>query len=317
MAPAKSVTIATLIESYAKRLELEWIAGHEGAHTAIVPPGADVTRISLIGHLNFIHPHRIQALGNSEFEYLDGLAKGALDDTLASLFSGASVAVIITDGHKPPDYLVAQAALRQIPLFVSQLATDKLIDHVSYYLSAMLADKIIVHGVFMDVMGIGVLLTGESAVGKSELALELISRGHRLIADDAPEFSRTSPDTLFGTCPEILHDFLEVRGLGVINIRAMFGDSAIKRGKNLRLVVNLTPGKIEEMAGLDRLHGSRHTRQILEVDIAEINLPVAPGRNLAVLVEAAARSQILHHNGYDPTDDFIERQRKFMDRGTP
>jgi HPr kinase/phosphorylase len=314
--PTTSVTIATLVESYAKRLELEWVTGHEGAHTPIIPPGSDLSRISLIGHLNFIHPHRIQALGHSEFEYLDGLDKEVLEETLLNLFSGASVAVIVTDGHEPPDYLVAHAARQGTPLFTSRLATDKLIDHVSYYLSAMLADKIIVHGVFMDVMGIGVLLTGESAVGKSELALELISRGHRLIADDAPEFSRTSPDTLYGTCPELLHDFLEVRGLGVLNIRAMFGDSAIKKGKNLRLVVNLTPGRIEEMAGFDRLQGSRHVRQILEVDVAEIHLPVAPGRNLAVLVEAAARGQILHHNGYDATEDFIARQHRYLERGS-
>lgn len=312
---APSVTIATLVESYAKRLELEWVAGREGEHRSIVPAGTDPARISLIGHLNFIHPHRIQALGRSEFDYLNGLDPDMVDATLASLFSGASVAVVVTEGQTPPAYLAERATQTGTALLSSGLATDKLIDHVSYYLSAMLADKIIVHGVFMDVMGIGVLLTGESAVGKSELALELISRGHRLIADDAPEFSRTSPDTLFGTCPEILADFLEVRGLGVLNIRSMFGDSAIKKGKNLRLIVNLTPGNYEQLTGLDRLHGSRHVRQLLEVDVAEIHLPVAPGRNLAVLVECAARNQILHHNGYDAADDFVERQRRFLERG--
>ena len=223
--------------------------------------------------------------------------------------------MVVTDSHTPPQYLVERAEQSETPLFASRLATDKLIDHVSYYLSAMLADKIILHGVFMDVMGIGVLLSGESAVGKSELALELISRGHRLIADDAPEFSRTSPDTLYGTCPEVLRDFLEVRGLGVLNIRAMFGDSAIKNGKNLRLIINLTHGTHEQLAAIDRLHGSRHVRQVMEVDVAEIRLPVAPGRNLAVLVEAAARSQILHHNGYDAPDDFVARQRGFLERG--
>jgi len=308
---APSVTIAKLHASYARRLEMEWLAGHGHGERPLMPPGAEPGRISLIGHMNFIHPHRIQVLGNSEFDYLAGLGKNSLEDTLATLFSGEAAAVIVTDGREVSAEFIARAEAGSIPLFASRLATDKLIDHVSYYLSAMLADKIILHGVFMDVMGIGVLLTGESAVGKSELALELISRGHRLIADDAPEFSRTSPDTLYGACPELLRDFLEVRGLGVLNIRAMFGDSAIKKGKNLRLVVNLmpaAPGTLE----LDRLHGTRHTREILEVEVAEIQLPVAPGRNLAVLVEAAARSQILFHNGYDAAADFVERQRRIM-----
>lgn len=310
----KLVTIATLFESYAQRLELEWVAGREGAGQSVVPEGGDLARISLIGHLNFIHPHRIQALGHSEFDYLESLGKNSLDDTLATLFSGASAAIVVTEGREAPEYLSRRAEEARVPLFRSRLGTDKLIDHLGYYLSAMLADNVIVHGVFMDVMGIGVLLAGGSAVGKSELALELISRGHRLIADDAPEFSRTSPDTLFGTCPDLLRDFLEVRGLGVINIRAMFGDSAIKKGKNLRLIVNLLPANPETMATVDRLHGSRHLREILEVEVAEINLPVAPGRNLAVLVEAAARNQVLIHNGYNAAADFIERQRRTLER---
>ena len=313
---ALTVTIDKLHGSYARRLEMEWLAGHGSGDRPLVPPGTEPGRISLIGHLNFIHPHRIQVLGHSEFEYLSGLAQGAVEDILAALFSEASAAVVITDGQPVSAELIARAEASGTPLFASRLATDKFIDHVSYYLSAMLADKVILHGVFMDVMGIGVLLTGESAVGKSELALELISRGHRLIADDAPEFSRTSPDTLYGACPELLRDFLEVRGLGVLNIRAMFGDSAIKKGKNLRLVVNLTPIVPEGMEP-DRLYGTRHTREILEVEVAEIQLPVAPGRNLAVLVEAAARSQILFHNGYDATADFIARQRQIMNSEAP
>jgi HPr kinase/phosphorylase len=163
----------------------------------------------------------------------------------------------------------------------------------------------------MEVMGTGVLITGPSSIGKSELALELLSRGHRLIADDATEFARRAPDILNGTCPEMLRDFLEVRGLGILNVRAMFGDSAIKRNRNLRLIVKLQ--EMEEAEEMDRLHGSKRMHNIQEVEIPEITLPVGPGRNLAVLLEAAVRNHILNTKGYDASQAFIERQKRRLE----
>ncbi len=164
----------------------------------------------------------------------------------------------------------------------------------------------------MEVMGTGVLITGESSIGKSELALELLTRGHRLIADDAPEFTRIAPDTLNGTCPDMLRDFLEVRGLGILDVRAMFGASAIKENRNLRLIIVLQD--IEEAIKIDRLHGSRHQHTIQGVDVPEVILPVGPGRNLAVLLEAAVRNHILIANGYDASDAFIERQKRRLEQ---
>jgi len=164
----------------------------------------------------------------------------------------------------------------------------------------------------MEVMGTGVLITGESSIGKSELALELLTRGHRLIADDAPEFTRIAPDTLNGTCPDMLRDFLEVRGLGILDVRAMFGASAIKENRNLRLIIVLQD--IEEAVKIDRLHGSRRLRTIQGVDVPEVTLPVGPGRNLAVLLEAAVRNHILIANGYDASDAFIERQKRRLEQ---
>jgi len=152
-------------------------------------------------------------------------------------------------------------------------------------------------------------------VGKSELALELVARGHRLVADDAPIFAKTSPDLLNGRCPEVLRDSLEVRGLGILNIRAMFGDSAIKQNRNLRLILKLVQMTEEQMHNIDRLHGSRTTQNILGVDIPEITLPVAPGRNLAVLAEVAARNHSLLLKGFDSAKLFMERQARFMDNG--
>lgn len=310
MGPAP-VTADGLFDLYHERLQLRWLAGKRGSQRSLLPEPGDA-QTSLIGHLNFIHPHRIQVLGASEFEYLHSLGKNSYEDALANLFSGQSAMVVLTEEQPPPRRMLALADKSDIPLLTSTLGTERLIDHLNYYLTNVLADKIVVHGVFMDVMGTGVLLTGESAVGKSELALELITRGHRLVADDAPEFVRVAPDTLQGHCPDVLRDFLEVRGLGILNIRAMFGDSAVKHKKFLRLIVHLTGADNAAFKSIDRLTGSRHSRRILDVDVPEIDLPVAPGRNLAVLVEAAARNHILYHNGYDAAEEFIQRQQRFL-----
>lgn len=174
------------------------------------------------------------------------------------------------------------------------------------------AEKTVIHGVFLDVHGLGVLLTGESGVGKSELALELISRSHCLIADDAIEISQQEPDKLRGTCPEALRDFLEVRGLGVMNIRAMYGDGVIKDSKSLHLVVHLERMAPEKIQQVDRLAGCYGKKRILDTEIPAVTLPVASGRNLAVLVEAAVRHHILLRKGYNASDAFVARQQQIL-----
>jgi len=160
------------------------------------------------------------------------------------------------------------------------------------------------------VLGMGVLLTGDPSVGKSELALDLITRGSRLVADDAPEFTRIAPDIISGTCPPLLRDFLEVRGLGILNIRAMFGDSSIKGTKYLRLIVNLKRMSAEQISGMDRLSGAHTNRDVLGVPMPQVTVPVASGRNLAVLVESAVRNHLLRLKGYDATQVLIERQQQ-------
>lgn len=310
------VTVHTLFEGYKDRLELEWLTGKDSSERSISPEDGNTSSVSYIGHLNFIHPHRIQILGASELDYLNSLGKNTLSDSLAYLFSGNTVMVIVAFGLTPPDDLIHAAEKNNTALFRSTLSSNKLIGHLNYFLDKLLAEKRVIHGVFMDVAGIGVLLTGESSVGKSELALELITRGHRLVADDAPEFTRVSPNTLRGSCPELLRDFLEVRGLGILNVRAMFGDSAIKLTKNLRLIINLIPTGTLKPAEIDRLQGSLKSRHLLEVEVAEIQLPIAPGRNIAVLIEAAARNHTLYYNGYNAAEDFIERQRQQLEQNS-
>ncbi len=177
----------------------------------------------------------------------------------------------------------------------------------------MATENITIHGVFMEVIGIGVLLTGSAAVGKSELALELITRGHRLIADDAPEFTRFPDNSLRGSCPPLLSDFLEVRGLGILNIRAMFGDSAIKIRKRLNLIIHLQEMVSQELNEIDRLQGSLTSTEILGITVPKVTLPVAPGRELAILVETAARQYLQRLRGYHANEEFIARQQASID----
>lgn len=308
----EKVTPQSLFDAYHRRLGLNWLTQTRGEGRAISADPGERQNQSLIGHLNFIHPHRIQVLGHSELRYLKGLKKNTYQDSLKQLFNAETVLVILAEALSPPPELLQEAERHAIPVLNSPQSSHRLIADITYYLRRLLADTVIVHGVFMDVLGIGVLLTGESAIGKSELALELVSRGHRLIADDAPVFSRSGPDILLGQCPEALQNFLEVRGLGVLNIRALFGDSAIKQNMELHLVVHLATISQSKMQHIDRLMGTRRKQRMLEVEVPEIELPVAPGRNLAVLVEAAARNQILYTNGYDAAEDFIVRQQRLL-----
>jgi HPr kinase/phosphorylase len=306
------VSPQSLFEAYHQQLELSWLTRTQGEALHLTPLKGEADSHSLIGHLNFIHPHCIQVIGLPELEYLQSLKKNTYQDSLKQLFSGDTVLVILAQSLTAPAALLHEAESQGIPVLGSAQSSHRLIADIGYYLRRLLANTLIIHGVFMDVLGIGVLLTGKSAIGKSELALELITRGHRLIADDAAAFARTGPETLQGHCPEALQNFLEVRGLGILNIRALFGDSAVKQSMPLHLVVHLAPIDPATMQQLDRLMGTRRNRRLLDVEVPEVELPVAPGRNLAVLVEAAARNQILYNTGYDAAQDFISRQQRLM-----
>ncbi|GAB4344687.1 MAG: HPr(Ser) kinase/phosphatase [Gammaproteobacteria bacterium] len=307
-----SVTPRYLFEKYCDQLRLEWVAGIGGGDKPIPSTGAAYTGMALVGHLNFIRRPRVPVLGVQELEYLANLEPGERAETVASIFSTTSPFVVVSNDQPVPDDLIAEADRCDIPLFTSILSSHELISHLHYYLANLLAERLTIHGVFLEVMGSGVLLTGEAGLGKSELALELISRGHRLIADDAPEFSRIAPDIVNGTCPEPLRDFLEVRGLGVLNIKAMFGSNAVKSSRYLRLIIDLKPASKENTQGLDRIYGTSRPRNVLGLDIPEITLFVAPGRNLAVLVETAVRHHLLVLKGYDAAKDFVARQNQLI-----
>lgn len=292
------------------QIDIDWLAGKQNADREIKGNLNLNEQATLIGYLNLINPNQIQVIGKIEKEYIDSLDdKNSIQQ---NIFSKSVAAVIFSDNIKCPEQFIKLADASEIPLFSSRLSSGELIDTIRYYLSSILTESTTLHGVFMEVLGTGVLITGESSIGKSELALELISRNHRLIADDATIFTRIAPNTLNGTCPEMLKDFMEVRGLGVLNIRAMYGENAIKQNKHLRLIIHLEKMSIEHQQQLDRLYGNRTIRCILEVETPEIMLPVASGRNLAVMVEAAVRNHILMEHGHNTSEEFIKRQSQFL-----
>ncbi len=311
-----SITIRQLYDALRERLDLEWVAGASGGEQTLRAAG-DNASTALVDRLNPIQPARLPVLGAREMDFLDGLQGNSRAQALSGIFKSGIAALIVADARPVPDDLRHLAEESRIPALASPRSGDEAVSNLRHHLAHLFAEQVVLHGVFMEVMGIGVLITGDSSIGKSELALELVSRGHRLIADDAPEFSRIAPDVLNGTCPEMLRGFLEVRGLGLLNVRAMYGDGAIRRNKYLRLLVHLQPAGHRNLRDMDRLSPYRRMRRVLGVEVPEITLPVAPGRNLAVLVEAAVRGHVLYMNGYDSGRDFIERQRRFMERGRP
>lgn len=312
-----SVSAAEVFDALEQRLALRWVAGRAGATRIIDAGDRRKRRPSLVGYLNIIYPNRIQIVGVEELRYLAELEPPQRAATIAKVIEYAPVALLVSRNLDVPQDLITAAEAANTPVWVSSLRGHELLTYVHYHLARAIASRTTLHGTFLEVHSIGVLITGEAGAGKSELALELITRGHRLIADDAPEFTQIAPDVLDGTCPDMLRDLLEVRGLGILNVREMFGHTAIKRNKYLRLIVHLSDARANAESTADsmqRLTGSRGIRRVLDVDVPEICVPVLPGRNLAVLVETAVRQHLLRSQGIDPAQTFIDRQAHQMRR---
>ncbi|WP_124948734.1 HPr(Ser) kinase/phosphatase [Sulfuriferula thiophila] len=308
-----SIPVSRMFAALSQTLALTWVSGQAGGDKQLVGDTVQKPSLALVGHLNFVHPNRVQVLGCAEMDYLRQLGEEGLQHAVGNLFSTELAAVIVANGEPVPVPLLDASLRTKTPLFTSPQASPELMAVLSHYLTNALADSVHLHGVMLEVNGIGVLLTGESSAGKSELALELITRGHRLIADDVVDFYKVAPDTLEAQCPAMLQDFLEVRGLGILNIRTLFGELSVKMKKNLKLIVHLkapTDAVQEQISRLD-MHASTET--ILGVEIPKVRIPVAVGRNLAVLVEVATRNHILRMRGINSAEEFIARQQKLME----
>jgi HPr kinase/phosphorylase len=308
------INVAELYKNTRLKLKLNWIAGLEGGVNQLLSEKVTKPSLALIGHLNFVHPNRVQVLGCAEMDYLRSLSIIAMQQAISNLYSTDLAAVVVANGEKPPKELILAANTHNTPLFTSSMQSPQLMDLLSHYLKQAMAETTSLHGVFIEVQGFGVLIQGSPAIGKSELALELITRGHRLIADDIVDFYRISPERIEGRCPPLLQDFLEVRGLGILNIRALFGDNAVKPTKPLDLIIQLELADMLKPHVLDRLSAKTQHESVLEVSIPKVVIPIAAGRNISVLVEVAVRNHILLLRGVNATQQFTKRQKQMIQK---
>ncbi len=305
-----SVTVRTLFEQTHEPLQLHWLTGELGADRDATPPSSEPA--DLVGYLNLIHPNRIHVFGNAEAAYTQRLDAARLDALNADLIAARPPAIIVADGLPAPERLLRLAGTQDLPMLATPLPAPRVIEALRVYLSKAVAQSCTMHGVLMDVLGMGVMISGESGLGKSELALELISRGHGLVADDVVELSRIAPLEIEGRCPALLRDLLEVRGLGLLDIRTIFGETAVRRRIRLKLIVNLIR-RSSMNDEYQRLPLEALTEDVLGVSVPKVVIPVAAGRNLAVLTEAAVRSRILQLRGFDTTGEFVARQRQLIE----
>jgi len=307
------ISAEAMFEEFRTTLHWEWIAGHAHPERHFDEAAIRDARSAadLVGYLNYIHPNRVQIVGRREVAYLNEPDVDVTERRISRIVTLEPPVLIVADAQVPPDRLVALCDRADIPLFVTEESAGHVIDIVRGYLGQHFAERTTRHGVFMDILGIGVLLTGESGLGKSELGLELISRGHGLVADDAVDLYRVSQTALEGRCPDLLMNLLEVRGIGLLDIKAIFGETAVRRKMRLKLIVHLVRKETMDR-DFERLPYEPLSEDILEVPVRKTVIAVDAGRNLAVLVEAAVRNTILQLRGIDTYAEFIARHHKAM-----
>ena len=287
--------VRELLEPQARQLRLRLVAGRSGLDNLVLLARVQRPGLALNGYTDYIRYGRVQIVGKSELGYLAKLTPGRRRLVLRALTRCRISCFVVTRGLPPPPELVRETDARSIPLLVTSLDSSAFIKGLTVFLDERLAPCVELHAVLMDVFGLGVLIVGESGIGKSECALDLIDRGHRLVADDVTIVKRLA-DALVGSSPDLTRYHMELRGLGVINIKDLYGVSSIRASKRVELVVNLE--RWETGKDYDRL-GLREERQkILDVSLPLIRMPVAPGRNIALLIEVASRNQLLKERGY-------------------
>lgn len=309
---APSLTVRDLYESAGERLRLRILAGSEGLENKITSPRIQKLGLALAGYTDYLHQGRVQFLGGTEINYLQTLNPEERGRSIGRVFSRRICCILITKGLEPPSDLVEKAVQHKIPVLGTPALSSAAINEVTNVLEEKLSPTTTIHGVLMDVFNVGVLLFGVSGIGKSECALDLILRGHRLVSDDVVVIKKYGRDRLVGSGPPDFQFHMELRGLGIINIKDLFGVSALCANKSIDLAIHLVRWKSDEEYDRLGLEDSRH--QFLDVAVPLITMPVAPGRNLATLVEVAVRLQLLKSQGYNPSQEFVRKLEQMLNK---
>ena len=311
-----AISADVLFEDHRAVLKWEWVAGLGASERRFDEVAVRAARsgADLVGYLNYIHPYRVQILGEREVAYLTNGNPEDCARRISRIITLEPPVLIVADSQTAPDTLLSMCERAQMPMFATRESAAFVIDVLRAYLSKHFADRTSMHGVFMDILGLGVMITGESGLGKSELGLELISRGHGLVADDAVDLYRINQTTIEGRCPDLLQNLLEVRGIGLLDIKAIFGETAVRRKMRLKMIVHLVRRETLERE-YERIPYEPLTQDVLGIPVRKVIIQVEAGRNIAVLVEAAVRNAILQLRGIDSYQEFVERHRRAMEKG--
>jgi HPr kinase/phosphorylase len=310
-----SVKIEELLGERLQGLDLRLIAGKSGLARRVTVPRIQKPGLALAGFTGQVDKGRVQILGASEIGYLAGLDAARASSGMETLLKLEPACLIVTRGLEPPPGLAAKCEQHDIALLGTTLVSSVFIDRVTKILEDKLAPSTSVHGVLLDVLGVGVLLLGKSGIGKSELALDLVMRGHRLVADDIVDIRKRQPDIIFGSGSEIIRHHMEIRGLGIINIKDLFGVSAVRDAKKIELVIELSEWREDEE--YDRLGLDDRFYKVLDVEISMLRVPVRSGRSMTSIIEVAARNQLLKVQGHDSAREFQDRLNKAIAEARP
>ena len=300
-----NIPVIKLLKETQHRLHLELLTGKEGMDKKISIPRIQKPGLALTGDTSNLHPGRIEILGKAEMRYLESLTLAKRREIFAKICKVDIACIVITRNAEPPKPLKEMCTQSGIPLLRTKLLTSTFVNRASRFLDESLTASTSTHGVLLDVFGLGILLVGKSGIGKSECALDLVLRGHRLVADDIVNVRKRPPSTLYGTGSEIIKYHMEIRGLGIINIRDLFGISAVRDRKVIEMVVKLAEWNAEFEYDRLGLEERRHT--ILDVSVPLIQIPVRPGRNISAIIEVAARNHLLKLGGHHSAREFQEK----------
>ncbi|MDP4084072.1 MAG: HPr(Ser) kinase/phosphatase [Bacillota bacterium] len=296
-----------------EKFHLELISGEEGIDRSITTGDISRPGIEMAGYFEYYPAERIQLLGKTELSFFNELSETARISRMERLCTDITPAIIVTRDLEVPPELIEASERESVPVLRTSTKTTRFSSRLTNFLESKLAPTTAVHGVLVDIYGVGVLITGKSGVGKSETALELVKRGHRLVADDCVEIRQEDQDTLVGTSPELIEHLLEIRGLGIINVMTLFGTGAVRSNKKISLVVNLEIWDAKRQ--YDRLGLDEEKMKIIEAEVTKITIPVRPGRNLAVIIEVAAMNFRLKRMGVNTAQQFTQRLSNVIEDG--